>query len=178
MLEKQNESGVSTVITENGIFSEPVGDFTPEELMANSVDTMHATRKMFAIRRIKKEMEQVEKQAQESAKFYDAKLEAFDKQIDFLEGDVWRYLNAEGMDRIVTPAGTAYIQKRETWTWVDNREAIITWAKQQFPDLVTATTEDKIDLKELKKRIVESSVVPQEIVTVADESKIVIKTNP
>lgn len=178
MQQEQNEGGVSTIITENGIFSEPVGDFTPEELMMNSVDTMHATRKMFAIRRIKREIEQLEKQAKESAKFYENKLEKFDKQIEFLEADVWRFLNAEGMDRISTPAGTAYIQKKETWTWIDDRKAIIEWAKKQFPELVTPVSEDKIDLTQLKKKIVESSVVPQEIVTVADESRIVVKTNP
>lgn len=160
------------------LFNAPIGEFEPEELTGESIDTMQVTKKLYAIRRLRKEAEQFEQQRKESVEFYNGKIARIEKQIMFLEENIWRYLSFVNEDKIVTPAGTAFVTSREKWNWTDDADAILAWAQANAPQTVKTRTDKSPDLSELKKHIKESQVVPTEIVTVTTESKINVRTTP
>lgn len=163
---------------EQQLFTSPVGEFEPQELMSDSINTMDVTKKIFAIRRLRKETEKFEQQRKEALEFYNRKIDGIEKQIAFLEENVWKYLAFVNEDKIVTPAGTAFVTNREKWNWTDDADAILNWAKANAPQTVITSTDERPDLAALKKYIKESQIVPSEIVVVTDESKINIRTAP
>lgn len=159
------------------LFTEAIGDYRPEELNPMSQTSMDVTRKIFAIRRIQKDIDQYAQNSLESQQFYQKKIDNLEKQIAYLEGDVWAYLNREGLDNIATPGGTASVVHRDKWTWANDTQ-VLSYAKENVPHLVTQVTEDKVNKNELKKYFKENQSVPPEVAVVTEEASINIRINP
>jgi phage host-nuclease inhibitor protein Gam len=156
------------------LFMEPIAEFAPEELMTFSKDSMDVTKKLYAIRALKREVNKFKDQSDKSFEFYSNRIERINKQIEFLEKNVEEYLLRENLKNIVTPAGTAMIVNREKWEW-KNPSEILEWCRVHAPELIKIVQEEKVDKAELKKKIKENQEVPIEIVQVHKQADLEIR---
>jgi len=157
------------------VFDTPLGDYSPAELQADCVDTYDVTKKMYALRALRDQASRLELQQDEANAFYRKRLEAIDKQEQWLKDNIDHWMAKEGQDKLVTPAGTAFYKKLEKWNWNEDADKIEQYVRDNEPDLIKAKETENFSLAELKKRIKEKGVVPQEIVTVIPETNLEIK---
>lgn len=157
------------------VFDVPIGEYTPQDLQQPCVDTYDVTKKMYALRALRDQTAQFKKQIDDLERFYNRKIGQIAVQEKWLKDNIDNWMAKEGQEKLVTPAGTAYYRKLEKWNWNEDTDKIEQYVKDFEPDLMTTKETEKFSLADLKKRIKEKGIVPQEIVTVIPETNLEIK---
>ncbi len=109
-------------------------DLFPEE-EGEIVNTMDVTRKVWAIRRLEKMVEQYDQQDAESRQFYAERKSSAQARIDFVKASIQAFLRHHDLQRLATPNGTAYFRSITTKLWPAD-EVLLAWAQVHLPDAV------------------------------------------
>lgn len=162
--------------TPEQLFSEPIEGymFEQEDLIKNPVDTMDVTKKLYGIRAVERKIEQLDKARRESILFYTDKIKKLMTQEEWLKGNIHGFLNANGLDNISTPAGSAHISKREKWEWSEDDEKVLAWCKANAPDCIE--TSECVSYTKLRKHIKDTQIVPGDVVTIQDNVTLTVKS--
>ena len=140
------------------------------------VDSYDVTRKLYAIRAMNKKIQAYQQQAKEAMAFFERKVEGLEKQIEFLTGNVDRWMVMNDKTSLSTPAGTVGYINREKWVWNLEDEKLEEWVKTNHPDLVKVVSTEKVNLSDVKKKLKESGNIPPEVASIIPEHKINIRT--
>lgn len=104
------------------------------------LNTMDATQRISTIRLIERQIEQLDRQDQESRSFYAAKKAKCTERIETVKRCLLGYLQFNGLKNIQTPVGTAY-QKLVTLKQWPSDDELLTWAALHNPAFIRVKRE-------------------------------------
>lgn len=129
----------------------------PEE-EGDTLNSMDATRKIYAIRRLEQLIAQYEKQDAESRQFYSDRKASAQARIDFVKGSIQAFLRHHDLQRLATPNGTAYFRSITTKQWPAD-DALIAWAQAHLPEAIRLRREP--DKKAIGEHIKTTGETPE-----------------
>lgn len=132
---------------------------TPDEAMTTPENTADVAQRIYAIRKVNEEIEQLQKQKREASFYYDQKVLALERRTEYLETQISTWLSLNQLKKVQTHNGTAHFVKRTSATY-PSKEVLLEWIKTlDNPDTFIRTVEEPA-LDQLKKYMKESGHVP------------------
>jgi hypothetical protein len=122
----QLHRAVSNQLPETDTLADEWEDLFPDD-DARIQNTMDATIRINTIRQLEGQIQQLEKQDEESRIFYTAKKAKCTQRIETIKRSILGYLQFAGLKNIQTPSGTAYQKAVTVKAWPTD-EILLSWA--------------------------------------------------
>ncbi len=110
---------------------------------------------LYVIRKLEEEksvlVDECEAVIKDAEAHYENKLETKQKTIDYFSGKIEAYVRANGPCDM--PNGKASTRKSHSFNWKLEKDDLVSWAMEAFPDLVKSKTTFSVNKSELKKKI-------------------------
>lgn len=122
--------------------------------------------RLYACDKLYEEIERYKQLKKEAVEFYDQKIAALEKQIEFHRRSIKNYLVNTGQKNLATPRGTVYVTQKERVEWPSDDVLIDFSVKQGIPVRVKEiVSPDKVAIK---KFIEDTHVRPDGLVTTTE----------
>lgn len=124
---------------------------------------VEAGKYMYAIKKLKEKQDALKQLKKEYDDFFKQKHEQLDKTITLLLTKIEGYATSIGVENLVTPNGTGYWRKAETWSYPEE-ETLVAFAKEHGLEVKVKEAVSKTDIKNFcKNHIQEHETLPEGI---------------